>query len=443
MKIRKERAILIIIFVLALLLRLYCAFQYDESVRLLQNNDQLTYIHFAESLLHHNTFARADGQPTAYITPLYPLFLSVIYFFFGVNHLYVRIAHALLGSIVCLLIYFIAKEVFSRSVARLAFFFMSIHWFFISYGGHLLSENLFIFWVALSTLYLIKFCKKPAYLYAALFGLFSSLGTLTRSAYFLFPFMVIAILWFVPNLVNIAKRKLLKFSIVAVLCLVFPVSIWTIRNFCLFKSFIPLGTEAGIVLYAAYNPPGGKILDSSPDGELEGRTPEMSEIEDCRFLLKQTFLSIKKEPSKIYKYIPLKLMYFFSVFDWLTFERDVDDQGVYNLSTGFILPLSFMGIILIFRKKYSYFNLLPLLPVIYFLLITIAIMGVPRTRLPVEPYLIIYAAFFVNYMYIKNRSKLMTVGIFGLWYFLNYALYINSDRAKAAGRMFFERIGLW
>lgn len=439
---KKIDLLLLAIFLLSLLLRLYVAFSYEEELfynNPLYGNDQLNYDILARNLLQEHGFNFEDGQPTAFITPLYPLFLSVVYFFSGGSYLCARIVQALLGSLVCLLIYFIAKEVFNKPTAILAFFFMSIHYFLIRFGAHLLSENLFIFLVALSMLFLIKFCKRASYLYVSLFGLFSGLATLTRSAYFIFPFMMIMILWFVPNLLDITKRKLLKFSTIAVLCLIFPVSIWTIRNFYLFKSFIPLGTEAGIVLYSSYNPPQGKIFDSSPDDELQGSTSEMSEIEECRFLLKQTLLSIKKEPSKIYKYIPLKLMYFFSVFDWLAFKN----QGTYNFSTGFILPLSFTGIILIFRKKYPSFTLLPLLPVIYFLFITVTIMGLPRTRLPVEPYLIIYAAFFVNYIYTRSPFKLKIVSIISLWYLFNYICYLNSDKVRMILRGVFQKIGLW
>lgn len=434
----KERAILIIIFVISFLLRLYYAVHYDESI-FLGSNDQLGYVEFAKSLLYHHAFNSADGRPSAYITPLYPLFLSVIYFFFGVNHLYARIVQALLGSLVCLIIYFIAKEVFSRSVARLAFFFMSIHYFFISYGGHLLSENLFIFLVSLSILFLIKFCKKPTHLYAVLFGLFSSLATLTRSVYFFFPFIVITMLFLRLNFINLPYKKLIKFSLIIVLCLIFPVSIWTVRNYLVFKSFVPLGTEAGIVLYSSYNPPKEKVFDSSPEDEVTLSHPELSEVETCQFLLKQTLVSIKKEPSKIYKYIPLKLMYFFSVFEWVAFKV----SGAYNFSTGFILPLSFLGIILMFKKKYPQINFILLLPVIYFVLITIVIMGVPRTRLPVEPYLIILASFFVHHIYSQSHSKIRIVSIVSIWHLFNYLLYLNSLNVKIIARSIVEKIGLW
>lgn len=433
-----SRTILISIFLLSLLLRLSIVFTNNEPVM----SDQLVYDKLALSLLQQHEFSIEKGQPTAYITPLYPFFLSVIYFFFGHNYLYVKLAQGLLGSLVCLITYFIAKQIFNPPVAVLTFFFMAIHYFFIRYGLLLLTENLFILLLSLSILFLIKFYKNPSYFSAGLFGLFSSLATLTRSAYSLFPFMAVIILWAGLKFLNISWGKLLKFSLIIALCFILPIGIWTIRNYAVFKDFIPLGTEAGIVFYTSYNPPKEKIFDKTTYDEATLKTAHMSEVETSKFLLKQTIVSIKKDPTKIYKYIPLKIMYFFSIFDWTAFKI----QCAYNFSTAFILPLSFLGVILALRKRPSYLNFVLLLPIIYFLFITLAVMGVPRTRLPVEPYLIIFAGFFVNYIYNlhkQNSFKIRIIGAICIWYLFNYTLYLNSQNLKVIARFMLEKVGLW
>ncbi|NQU73723.1 MAG: glycosyltransferase family 39 protein [Candidatus Omnitrophica bacterium] len=430
----RGKAIVIAIFLVSLLIRLCFAVMHNEPVI----HDQEGYDILAMNLLEYREFSAVKGQPTAYSTPLYPMFLSAIYFFFGHSYLWARIMQALLGSVVCLILYFIAKEVLNKPVALLTMFFMSIHHFFLRYGTLLSSENLFTFWVALSVLFLVKFFKTPSYLYAGLFGLMSSLATLTRSAYFLFPLMAGLFLFFIPDFRDRVRKRLSKLYIVAILCLLFPVSIWTVRNYLVFKTFIPLGTEAGTVFYSSYNPQEEKLLDIHTKDEITRRYCQMPEVEGNRFLLKQTFLAIKREPSKLYKYIPLKLMYFFSVFDWV-----LKPQGAYNFSTGFILPLFFIGIILMFRKEYSHLNLLVLMPVLYFIFITVAITGVPRTRLPIEPYLIIYAAFFVHYIYKKGRRKSGIISAVAVWYLLNYLFYLNSGGVKYVIRSGFEKIGLW
>lgn len=435
---KKEYRISVFIFLLiSLLFRLCFVFTYNMPV----DGDQITYDKLALSLLKDRAFNNKSGQPTAYVTPLYPIFLSIVYFFFGHSYLWVKIIQSLLGLFVCLIIYFIAKETFGEGVALVTLFFISIHHFFIIHGVLLLSENLFILWVALSILFLIKFCKRYSYFYGCLFGLFSSLAVLTRSAYFLFPFMTIMILFSAPKLVNIPYKKLFKTCLVIILSFILPISIWTIRNYFIFKSFIPLGTEAGVVLYAAYNPPKGKILDSAARDETTAKAANKPELEYGRFLLKEAILSVKREPAKIYKYIPLRLMYFFSLFDWLSFKI----PGTYNFSSAFILLLSFLGIILLIMNKHKYSTLafVLLFPLIYFILVTIAIMGVPRTRLPVEPYFIIFAAFFVNFIYNHSRYKIRVIAVICIYYLFNYFLYLNSLNTKALVRAIFQRLGIW
>lgn len=434
---RKEKFILTTILLLSVLIRLYFAFTHER----LFAGDQRAYDKLAVSLWQRHEFAWEEGRPTAYVTPLYPVFLSGIYALFGYSHLWAKVFQALLGSLTCLIMYFIAREIFGKAVALLTIFLMSVHHFFISYGILLNSENLFIFLVALNVLSLIKFCKRPSYLCALFFGISAALASFTRSAYFLFPFMAIACLYFMLNRLDITKGKLTALALCIIACVILPMSMWTIRNYLVFKAFVPVGTEAGIVLYSSYNPMNGKFFDKCTQDEVTWKYPEFSKVEGSRFLLKQTLLSIKKDPAKLYKYIPLRLMYFFSVFDWLAFK---EGTGIYNFSTAFILPLAFIGIILAFLKKsFRFDSLIILLPVIYFVLITIAIMGVPRTRLPVEPYLIIFAAFFINHIYSRSRSKMtVTCSIFG-WYLFNFLLYLESEKVKIIARTFFERLGLW
>ena len=436
MRQHKKTLFVLLIVLASFLIRLYFVF---TDTRLM-DGDQAAYVEYAMSLLQRHEFADGKGNPTAYITPLYPVFLSTIYFFFGHSYLWVRIWQALLGSIVCFVVYLISKEIFNEAAALTALLLMGIHYFFISYGMLVFSENLFIFLVGLNTLCLLRFCKNPSYIFACLFGATAGLATLTRSAYFFFPFMAVAILFLMGRSINIGHKKLLKFAAVMIISSVIPVSVWTARNYFVFRSFVPLGTEAGVVFYAAYNPHKGKILDACIHDDVTLKTSNMTEIECNRYLLRQTLMAVKKDPSKIYRYIPLRLMYFFSVFDWAAFKT----YGAYNFSTAFILPLSFFGIFISFRRKdIPGIKLIALLPVIYFLLVTMFIMGVPRTRLPVEPYLIIFAAFFVNYACQKSRFKLITAGAFGFWYFLNWFIYLNSGSAKAIARGIFQKIGLW
>lgn len=434
---RKEGFVLAVILFLCVFVRLYFAFTHERPFA----GDQYAYDRLAVSLWQRHEFAWKEGEPTAYVTPLYPLFLSGIYAVFGHSHIWAKVFQAFLGVFTCLIIYLISREIFGKAVALLAFFLAAVHHFFISYGILLNSENLFIFLVALNILSLVKFCKNPSYTYAVFFGISAALAALTRSAYLFFPFMAITCLCFMLRRIGVAKARMAAYTLCIIACAALPMSIWTIRNYLVFKAFIPVGTEAGVVLYSSYNPKDGKVFDKCAQDEITWKYAELSEVEGSRFLLRHAFLSIKRCPSKLYKYIPLKLMYFFSVFDWHAFK---EAACVYNFSTAFILPFAFVGIIFALRMKpFLPGSLMILLPVVYFVFITIAIMGVPRTRMPVEPYLIIFAAFFMHHAYSAARIKTrIAAGFFG-WYAVNLLLYFNSGAVKLIAKNFFQKAGLW
>lgn len=437
---RLEKKLVLAILVLALSIRLFFVFTTSKPI----SGDQYTYDVMAQFLLKHHSLMILEGKPTAYVTPLYPIFMAGVYACFGHSYLWLRIIQALMGAFLCFMIYLIAKEAFDKRIALLALLLTAIHHFFISFGLLFYSENLFMVFLAVSILFLIKFYKSGSYTHAALFGLFSSLAVLTRSAHFLFIFFAAGALLLFPKSPGISYRKLLRSLGLAMLCFVILLSFWIARNYLVFKAFIPLGTEAGPVMYAAYHPYKGKILDKCvQDPVTTGYTPA-SEYDACRYLLKETRKSIQKDPSKLYKYIPLKVMYFFSVFDWLAFIKDgVEIQGAYNFSSAFIIPLFLLGAVVILFKRRGFTDLILLAPMAYYVLISALVMGIPRTRLPVEPYMIIFAAFFMVYLYDKMRSKFLCAGIFTSWYLLNYLISLNSGAAKNAARSFAALIGLW
>lgn len=430
-----EALAIAVVFIAALTIRLYFVFADVSPLE----NDEKTYDKIAMSILNRHEFAIEQGQPTAYITPLYPVFLSLVYRVSGHSYLSVKVFQALLGALLCLIVYRIAKETFGQRVALLASALTAMHYYFIRYGLSIFSENLFIIFVGLSLMYLVRFLKAPNYTKACLFGLFSSLATLTRSAFFLFPFFVIAVICLMRGYMAINYQRVMKFSIAMLFCFLLPISMWTARNYFVFKKIIPLGTETGVVLYAAYNPPEGKILDKAVHDDKTWQASQLPEYEYGQFLIRETIASIKNDPSKLYRYIPLKLMYFFSVFDWAAFKT----AGAYNFSTAFILPLAFLGVFLALKKRTPWVGLTVLLPLVYFLFITMAIMGVPRTRLPVEPCMIIFAAFFIYNIYTRSNHKIIVAAAITGWYFINYLMYLNSAQVKIAARGIFQGMGLW
>ena len=227
-------------------------------------------------------FLRARRPPGLYNAFIPYVFIRSI-FLFGHSYFVVKIIEALLGSFTALIIYFISKKIFGKQVAFIAFILMALHHFFIRYSTLILSENLFIFWLSLNILFFLKLCQRPSRYNAAMFGLTCALATLTRSAYFLFVFMAVIYLFFTKKHLVLKYKELRKIIIYIFLFFIIPMSLWTARNYIVFKKFIPLATESGVVLYAAYNPPRGKLLDKSVHDDITLEASRKPEVEYNNF----------------------------------------------------------------------------------------------------------------------------------------------------------------
>ena len=102
-----ERKWLWILFLSAFLLRLLFVILVP-----LDAGDTPEYDDYALNLLGGFGFSANIKRP-----PVYPLFLTVIYFFFGHNFLAVRVVQAVLDAATCVLVYLLGKKIFAKPLA--------------------------------------------------------------------------------------------------------------------------------------------------------------------------------------------------------------------------------------------------------------------------------------------------------------------------------------
>ena len=62
--------------------------------------------------------ARAPFNPTMYREPTYPFFLSAVYKIFGHNYKAVYFFQIILFSLTCILVYFLARDIFGEKIAK-------------------------------------------------------------------------------------------------------------------------------------------------------------------------------------------------------------------------------------------------------------------------------------------------------------------------------------
>lgn len=264
----------------------------------------LPYIQFDLSTIQYDPLR---GVPTSFRAPLYPAFLSIVYFLVGTaspaRFFAARLAQTILGAALAPLTYLIAVRFLpprsmqereddltsrrinessrvsplrgSDSLARLAAWTIACYPILLVYPIALATENLFFPLVLLLALTLLRAAEEPSAFRFALAGLVLGLAALTRSV--ILPAAGLAILWIgwmqlqkrtakggsAQNELRETLRGLRLFAVQAILpalvtALVFLAVIlpWIVRNSLLHGRLTGIESSMGYNLYLGYHPEG-------------------------------------------------------------------------------------------------------------------------------------------------------------------------------------------
>lgn len=422
----------LLIFVLALAPRLIVAISSTE----LPSKDALGYDLRAQSIAAGQGFS-AGGRPTSFKEPLYSFFLAAIYLIFGNSYVAVRAVQSIMGAFSCYIVYLLGKRSFGAAVGFVAAMAAAFDPSLVKSAEHTTSEGFFTFLLLISLYLLLRLEAEPKRSISSGAGAILGLAALTRSVVFFFPFLIAA-----RGLIKVLREKaMVRKAALDIAALVLPflliIAPWTVRNWWVHRSFVPISTNVGINLYSSYRPPQGKLFGFNAFDENTRRAFQLgTEVEQSRYLMAKTFESIRDNPGALPYLIFLKSAYFFSPFDW-----EVIGGGVLNFVYFFSIPFFVAGLIA-GRGRGEGASCL-YLALIYFFAMAILTYGSPRFRLPVEPLLLIFAALGLVCLFRRSKRKLVdsatVLGYFGLSLFL----YFYSSQVKAASKMAFKIFGLW
>jgi Tfp pilus assembly protein PilF len=359
-----------------------------------------------------------------YLNPLYPFFLTLIYFIGGHSQLSVLCTQAVIDSLSCILLYYSASTLFNKAVGIIAAITYACYGLAIFYTGTILAPTLVIF---LSLAFIASLLpgekRKP---YALFFsGILFGLVVAARPNVILFLFFLP--LWFFTVLKNklgistsIRRLSLFLVGFLAVLSLI------AVRNYSIEKSFSPFSVQGGINFYIGNNPeatgtfmtPHG--LSSSPIEQVKtsiryaekqlGKT--LTPFQASRYWLSKGLTFIKNNPLDAFSLYMIKCAFF-----WRKEELPLNID--YSLSRtllpifrlpfitfGIIAPFALLGIILSLKKKTE-----PLLVLLFMvsLVLSVTIFFVTaRYRMPIVPFLIIcssYALYSLGKMLRAKETK--------------------------------------
>jgi len=429
-----EKVLLIAICVAALIVRLGFMFYHDFPLFA----DELEYDRLAVSLLDGNGYVSKAGNATAGRPPGYPLLVSTVYLVFGHETAVVKLLQAAIDSLTCLLIYFLGRSIFSKKVGLLSAIISILHVSFIAQSSKLLTEGVSTFLLLCAVLLFRKASLSRKALLYCLSGFFLGITCMVRSNFLILSAIFLLFMLYEFSRFPFLRDKLIKGMgcyTIAFLFVIFP---WSIRNFKQFHAFVPISTFQGYALYASYKPVDGKMYGFVPyDNVMKEANSIASETQQSKFLSKKAFLLLKADPLLFFRLIPLKICYFFSPLDW----ELVYSKVIYNYSYVFYFPFFLTGLFT-FRHRLLELNAL-YLPVIGVLMFTIVLFGIPRFRIPIEPYMIILSAASIIHVYdttIRKRKMLLCLCAY---FTANYVLFINSEATKIALRFLSRKAGLW
>ncbi|MFH0964058.1 MAG: glycosyltransferase family 39 protein [Planctomycetota bacterium] len=380
---RKRRILLLLIFLLAVALRVAWALAQPPD---LNYPDSVGYDMVARNFLATGDLVQGESTKISRV-PVYPLYLSACYKLFGEgNYVFPRVIQAVLGSVLCLVVYELARPLLGARVALLAALGAAVYPFFIFYSALLLTETFFtlalaiFLWLILS---LERLPDQPLLAKAAVAGLLAGATVLLKPSFLLFlPFL--AALWL---LVSKRPARALGALLAIALCTAFVMTPWVVRNWTLTERFVPTTLTVGISLYEGVHPmaDGGPSMDRMPR-EVYG----VSEYEQDRLYRQLAVDIIRTEPRRILTLAGVKFLRFWNVVPNSPAHQDFKYR---LLSVASLVPILCFACIGVVKAPLPVGQRLLLLsPAIYFTLLHMLFVSSIRYRDPVMPFVIIFAA---------------------------------------------------
>lgn len=395
---KKRILVLVIIFVL---LNIYINIRFCQNYYLGSfislNNDDVKYIRSGLYLLREGRLIYRSKLDTVYIMPGLPIVLALFLSFFSLFKavLAFRIFQAIIQGISLALIYLLAKEVFNERVGALASLIDALYLpeYFVTQV--VLTEGIFKFLFLCSLYFLVLALKEDNERHYYLSGLFWSLSLYFKPVVALLP-VVLVIYWIREGFdYKWCVRISFKVAIIFVLIL----SPWWIRNYLIFKRFVPFTLSSRNPMlqatYVNYDQSKDYVPYKTSDDEIRN-----DEIE--RKIAKERFISqLNKDPKGyLYWYLIKKQIYLFNrPFYW----RNVFGVRLkyVNYVHNFIVVLGFLGMLLSFGRISKILKYV----VVYFIIIYIPYFTFSRYGYPLMPILMIFCSYILqkNFSFDKRR----------------------------------------
>ncbi|MEW6039938.1 MAG: glycosyltransferase family 39 protein [Elusimicrobiota bacterium] len=363
-------------------------------------DDASSWDNVAYNIISGMGFIESNGQPTYFRLPVYPLFLGSIYYIFGHNYFIAKAANSIVDSITVVILMLIAFKAFNDStISVITGILLAIYPPLLVYNGIIGTEILYTFLLSLS-IYLLMYKR---YMIS---GIVMGVATQCRSTTILFPFFFL-ILYFLLN-----KEKTFKVNLKKALAFVIPFIIillpWSIRNYRVFDVFTPVNVGAGHLFWSgtSIELKGMHAIGGKNDlGNVYPELQKYSMMKRDQIAFEKGFENIYRHPFGFIKLTAKKFIWFlFQPVGQVLAEKFSPAAGklLYFPHTLLVL-LAGAGI---YFSRGAFRALLPVTSILlYFTIMHSIISTIPRYRLPIEPYILLFAVYSVFYIHNKYFRK--------------------------------------
>lgn len=382
--------------------------------------------------------------------PLYPYLLSALYWIAGPNLLLPRFLNCVVGSLVCVLVWRVARDVFGRRVAIVASVMSAVYGMAIFYEGSLLITNILLP-LSLGVAWLAhKALNDPRPLRWLVLGGLVGLAALARPNMLLYAPFALLMLTLLPSPwpSHSTSRKALL-AVCLVTGVAFSIAPSMLRNYVVAGDPVMISASAGMNFFNGNNPDANgthnvpRIFDrSTADHPLEqnriykafaeeklGKSLSASEVSN--YWLGRGFDYVVEHPGDWLKLLGLKSMLFVNAHEiWnnRSFELSRQFSWVLRLpllNFAIVGPLAMLGLVLTLRR---WRDLLPLYGVVGVYFVTCILFFVlSRYRIPAVPVLIMFAAAALVWLYDSLRTRRAAFAKAAVVLVL-FALVVNTEQ---------------
>lgn len=232
---RIDKRFLLLVFLISFSLGCLFAFSFDHPVV----SDAVEYDMIGWNLARGNGFsslASPPFNPTMNREPVYPVFLGILYKIFGHNYIPVYFFQVVIFSLTCILVYLLAREIFTEKVAKYSSVFTALCPTLANYPSYILTETIFIFLLCVLVYVLTKAIKsqKLAWFFAS--GAFLGIAALCKVMVSLFFIPVcLGVFLFKRDWKHLFGKTVMQLAVCGLVFLM-VISPWCYRNQRLFGS---------------------------------------------------------------------------------------------------------------------------------------------------------------------------------------------------------------